>query len=456
MINFGHETEELEFKKTTGELHDAMKDIAAILNKHGQGTLYFGILPSGEVKGQQVVESTLRDISRVVSESIKPQINPQIQKITIDGCDIIEVRFNGKHKPYSAYGKYYIRTADESRELTPVELTDMIANSVYTAQWEQFETEYTIQDVDEEALKGFYEKATACGRLPDEGFEVEKLLNKLGLLKNGHLNNAGNVLFGNKGPVVLKMAVFASNEKLTFLDINRIENNIFRLVEIAVNYIQKNIHWRAEIGSITREEIPEIPVRAIREIVINSFTHAQYGTGTQHEVDIHPGKIVIYNPGEFPSQFTPEDFATKHISSIIRNELIARVLYLCHNIESFGSGFKRVYSLCNEANVACTYQKMSVGFSFIFLRNELNAYKSGPAKEQAVPALLNKTEKAVFELIQTSPSMSREELAHEIAKTPRTVQRALDGLRGKGLISRVGTNRTGYWKMSFSSAGVRG
>ena len=34
MINFGHETEELEFKKSTNEVHNAMKDIVAILNKH--------------------------------------------------------------------------------------------------------------------------------------------------------------------------------------------------------------------------------------------------------------------------------------------------------------------------------------------------------------------------------------------------------------------------------------
>lgn len=447
MINFGHETEELEFKKTTGELHDAMIDIAAILNKHEQGTLYFGILPSGEVKGQQVVESTLRDVSRVVFESIKPQIYPQIQKITIDGCDIIEVKFSGKSKPYSAYGKYYIRTADESRELTPAELTEMMVKSTYSAQWEQFETEYTLQDVDEEALKGFYEKATACGRLPDEGFDAEKLLNKLGLLKNGRLNNAGYVLFGNKGPVVLKLAVFASDEKLTFLDINREENNIFRLVEVAVTYIQKNIRWRAEIGSITRDEIPEIPVRAIREIVINSFAHAQYGTTTQHEVDIHPGKIVIYNPGEFPSRFSPEDFVTKHISSIIRNELIAKVLYLCHNIESFGSGFKRVYSLCQEANVACTYEKTPVGFSFVFLRNDLNASENVPKKEQTVPILLTRTEKAVYDLLRASPAMTREELALEVSKTPKTVQRALDGLREKGLIVRVGAKKNGYWEI---------
>lgn len=71
-------------------------------------------------------------------------------------------------------------------------------------------------------------------------------------------------------PFTLKMAVFASDEKLTFWDINRAEDNIFRLVNTALTYIKKNIRWRAEIGNVTREEIPEIPLKALREIVINS------------------------------------------------------------------------------------------------------------------------------------------------------------------------------------------
>ena len=447
MINFGHETEELEFKRSTGEVHDAMKDVVAILNKHEKGILYFGVAPNGDVKGLQVAESTLRDVSRVVFESIKPQIYPQIQKITIDGCDIIEVKFSGKNKPYSAYGKYYIRVADESRELTPAELKEMMLSSEYSERWEQFETEYTIKDVDEAALKDFYNRATACGRLPDEGFDAEKLLNKLSLLKNGTLNNAGYVLFGNNGPITLKMAVFASDEKLTFLDINRAEDNIFRLVDTALTYIKKNIRWRAEIGSVTREEIPEIPLKALREIVINSFAHAQYGTTTQHEIDIHPGKVVIYNPGEFPPEFSPEDFATKNLSSIIRNELIARVLYLCHDIESFGSGFKRVYTLCNQNGVECSYEKTPIGFSFVFLRNDSNAKINVPKNDKSVSIILSKTEKAVYELLKVQPNLTREELSIEISKTVKTVQRALDGLKTKGLISRVGTNRSGYWKI---------
>ena len=186
---------------------------------------------------------------------------------------------------------------------------------------------------------------------------------------------------------------------------------------------------------------------------LNSFAHAEYGTSTQHEIDIHPGRVVIYNPGEFPKKFSPEDFATKNLSSIIRNELIAKVLYLCHDIESFGSGFERVYTLCKEGNIACSYKKTPIGFSFIFLRNVPKDTRNVPKNTQNVPKdaqnvpHLSETEKAVFELLKVQPNLTREELSHEVLKTVKTVQRSLDGLKKKGLISRVGTARRGYWEI---------
>ena len=48
-MNLGKETETLEFKKTTGEMKEAMISISSILNKHGIGTLYFGVKPNGDI-----------------------------------------------------------------------------------------------------------------------------------------------------------------------------------------------------------------------------------------------------------------------------------------------------------------------------------------------------------------------------------------------------------------------
>jgi ATP-dependent DNA helicase RecG len=125
-MNFGKESETLEFKKTTGELKEAMILISSILNKHGVGTLYFGVKPNGDVVGQDVSESSLRDVSRFVYESIKPQIYPVIQEEILDDRHVIKVEFHGEDYPYSAAGRYYLRTADEDREVTPAELRQFL------------------------------------------------------------------------------------------------------------------------------------------------------------------------------------------------------------------------------------------------------------------------------------------------------------------------------------------
>lgn len=62
-LNLGIETETLEFKKSTGELKEAVQSICAILNKHQHGELYFGIKPDGTVIGQVVTEESLREVS---------------------------------------------------------------------------------------------------------------------------------------------------------------------------------------------------------------------------------------------------------------------------------------------------------------------------------------------------------------------------------------------------------
>ena len=55
LINIGSETEQIEYKKSIGELKEAMFSIVAILNKHQSGELYFGVKNDGTVIGQEVL-----------------------------------------------------------------------------------------------------------------------------------------------------------------------------------------------------------------------------------------------------------------------------------------------------------------------------------------------------------------------------------------------------------------
>ena len=58
-MNLGIETETLEFKKSTGELKEAVQSICAILNKHRHGELYFGVMANGIPVGQIVTEESV-------------------------------------------------------------------------------------------------------------------------------------------------------------------------------------------------------------------------------------------------------------------------------------------------------------------------------------------------------------------------------------------------------------
>ncbi len=51
MVNIGTENEKVEFKKSTSELIEGVISLAAMLNKHGEGTVYFGVKNNGDVIG---------------------------------------------------------------------------------------------------------------------------------------------------------------------------------------------------------------------------------------------------------------------------------------------------------------------------------------------------------------------------------------------------------------------
>ena len=89
-----------------------------------------------------------------------------------------------------------------------------------------------------------------------------------------------------------------------------------KLVHIAEYYIRNNIHWRVEFtGELQRTEIPEIPVDAIREALLNSFCHKDYASGQSNEVAIYKDREEIYNPGPIPEGIETQDYIDKSKSS---------------------------------------------------------------------------------------------------------------------------------------------
>ncbi len=438
-----------EFKKTTGELNEAMVSISSILNKHRRGRIYFGLKNDGSSHKFTITDSTQRDVSRKIYEAIRPQIIPTITTEKIEGNEVIVVDFHGDDVPYSAFGKYYIRTADEDRELTPAELRKIMIGQEYTENWGNKTSDETVDDVDDKTLETFFRNAIQCNRMPDYDFDKETILSKIGVLNGDKLTNAGKYLFSRNKPIVLKMAVFATEHKETFLDIAREEGNIFQLIDAAVGYIIKNIRWRVEMSGdgIHRKEIPEIPIDALREAVVNSFAHARYDLPVQHEISIFSDRIAIINPGSFANEFEPIDFVNRDIHSFLRNETIARVLYLCKDVETFGSGIRNIYKLCAAANVRIAYKNSDTDFTIEFSRIDrnnqpLSSHGNGQLNDQ-----ISELEQLVLASLRKDPRLTNAELIEITGKSQRTITRVLAALKGKNLITRMGSNKAGYWKV---------
>ena len=98
-------------------------------------------------------------------------------------------------------------------------------------KWDAQISDKTIEDINEEVLEKFISRGVKAKRIPFEYTSKKEVLTRLGLIKDDKLLNAGKVLFCDNNNVELQLAVFATETKTTFIDIDKREGNIFLLME---------------------------------------------------------------------------------------------------------------------------------------------------------------------------------------------------------------------------------
>lgn len=376
---FGRESETMEFKKTTAEAREAVADAAAILNMHGRGEIYFGIKDDGTVVGQTVSASSLRDVARAVTDNLKPQIYPEIDVVVIDSKQCVRMRFEGSDQPYFAYGCAYMRVADESKKLSPAEIGRLFERKRGQAStWDSAPSGKTPEDVSANALRSYTKKANESGRLEYRFTNRDDILRRLDLMEGGEIRNAALAMFGKSAPAEIQMAIFATDVKHTFIDIDRKRGTIAEMVDAGTQYIRRNIRWRVvRDGSPSRTEVPEVPIEAVREALLNSYAHRDWRIPQTNEIAIFSDRIEIYNPGTFPEGLTPQDFIDGSGRSVRRNPLLSQILYYSKDIESFGTGLRKIATECEGAGVRYGFETGKMGFSAIFYRPDPSGAPEG-------------------------------------------------------------------------------
>ena len=98
-----------------------------MLNKHWEGTIFFGVANDGEAVGLsgQLGEETIRKISNRISLIVKPAIVPEISFQRYGDAMVIKLFAKGNNRPYSANGDYRIRVGSENKQIDPDLLADL-------------------------------------------------------------------------------------------------------------------------------------------------------------------------------------------------------------------------------------------------------------------------------------------------------------------------------------------
>jgi len=446
------ETEKIELKKSMTQLKEGIISCAAMLNKNHSGTVIFGINDDGRVCGITIGKRTISDITQEIQNHLKPlPTNITVDDYVEDGKKIIKVSVLGDDTPYSAYGRYYIRVNDADMQMDSHQLQSFFEKKDDSyIKWEKIDSGHGIEEIDEELLIDCIRTANEKGRMDYVYRNSREALQKLELLTDsGSLNNAGWYLFGTGKPVIIKEANYPTDSRTDFGEIKEFRGNIIECIRESISYIQNHITYSAEIVGVQREEIPEIPVRAIREIVVNSLAHCSYArVGDFNHYIVYKSSVNIYNPGSIIRGIDPKSFASGKIGSKIRNILIASSLYKYGYIDAFGTGFDRTFTLCAKAGVEYKYREDEFGFTFIFERTQLSvSAKINDKKDDRISIKENPLDNEIIEAVRDNKFITIPQLSKLAGKSEATIHRHLDALTKAGKIRRIGARKTGYWDL---------
>lgn len=214
--------------------------------------------------------------------------------------------------------------------------------------------------------------------------EIPAILEKFDLLHDGKLNNAAAVLFGRNlydyPQCLLRMARFRGTSKEEFIDNQRLQGNIYALLDAAMSFFFKHLSLSGKIERLYREEKLSIPYKALRECCINAFCHRAYHRpGGSVGIAIYDDRVEIESSGAFPPDMTLEKLLGGH-SSEPPNLIIANVLYKSELLESWGRGIRLMIDECRNANIPDPEFHTDGSSVWVVFRYELETAGQAPDK----------------------------------------------------------------------------
>lgn len=427
-MNLGLESETLEFKKSTSEINAGVISLASMLNKHGEGTLYFGVKNNGDVIGQKDLnENTLRDVSRKIAEGINPQIIPTISLELIEDKMVIKVYAKGNNIPYSAFGKYYSRSFDEDKQLS----VDMLRALINRDGEPDFIVDKVSsnQDLTFKMLKGLY--------LINNITINDKFEDNLGLrTSDGKYNLMANML-ADKNDLSIKVVTFAGTDKTVMLKRTDYGGKCLLLsVDNVLEYMESINETKVSHENFQREDVKYFDFNCFKEAWINACVHTRWMEEIPPAVYIFDDRIEIVSNGGLPSALTIEDFF-EGVSKPVNKKLL-KIFNDLEYTDQTGHGIPLIVE---------KYGKEAFYISEHTIIVKIPIDKTLLEEIQSNNEDLNEIEEKILLYIKSNPKYTICDLANLSKFSKSYINKVIKSLKNKKYIERVGADKNGYWKI---------
>jgi ATP-dependent DNA helicase RecG len=334
----------LEFKeRLSGSL---AREMVALANTIG-GKILLGVRDDGSVAGlkdSNMLRARVQDMARNCDPPVKVVVEPVGEVVVVHVHE-------SDAKPVQCSEGFFWRQGAVSQKLSRNEIRDF------------FRVEGTIrfdlspcprfrypQDFDRAKYNAWLKLSGISGRPRTEDVLVnieaaERAGGKLLFRNAGVLFFAKNVRhFFNQAYITCLLA--KGSDKVHVLDRKDFDGGIVADIEDAMRFIERNTRTAWRIEALQRENIPEYPMKALREAITNAVMHRDWFIeGANVFVEMYTDRIEVVSPGGLPKGMTLADLGTK---SVRRNALIADLLHRVGFIEKAGTGVKRIRDEARE------------------------------------------------------------------------------------------------------------
>jgi len=347
------EVDLVERKRNTSDKDKLRQAICAFANDlpgHAQpGTIFVGQEDDGSCASLRIDDALLLQLAHLKDDGkIQPIPSLTVSKRTLDGCEVAVVEVQPSlNTPVKLDGRPWIRVGPRRAVATGEEERRLIEKR----RWGNLPIDAqpvdgsTIDDLD---IARFNLELLPALVPPDvldsNDRNTDQQLRALRLLNERAIPTASGVLFAGRNPLqwfngayvqFLRIAGTALTDPVQNSRIisGTLPDQITQLDQL----LSLNIEVRSEVGGPLRQDVPDYPIEALRQIARNAIVHRTYeGTHSPVRITWYADRIEVLSPGGPFGQVTAENFG-KGVTDY-RNPTIAGLMVGLRFMERFGVG----------------------------------------------------------------------------------------------------------------------